>query len=118
MNQEIHDLAEQIILDALYPKQIKKAAERIMELNAKSDWTPCAEGMPTHCREYRVTVVDTRCGARFSRSMDYNIHTEAWTDERANELPNCYTVVAWMDLPAPYRAGDTTGKVKEDADGD
>ena len=81
---------------------------------ATRDWTPCAEGLPEHCSENRVTVLDTRCGARYATNMDYNIHTKKWTNDKANELPSCYSVIAWQPLPAPYRADDTTGKAKED----
>ena len=68
----------------------------------RTDWTPCAEGLPEHCSENRVTVLDTRCGARYAANMDYNIHTKKWTNDKANELPSCYSVIAWQPLPAPY----------------
>ena len=69
---------------------------------ADTNWTPCSVAMPTRCSEFRVTVIDDRCGARFARNMDYNTHTTKWTDEKASELPSCYYIVAWQPLPQPW----------------
>ena len=99
---------------------------------APRDWKPCAEGLPEeHEQTYPVydeqtfAVIDARyemvsdvCavtvkspnGAIFS-AVDLTVNGKWETYERMEED---HTVVAWQPLPAPYRADDTMGKVKED----
>jgi len=107
MNQEIHDLAEQIILDALYPKQIKKAAERIMELNAKSDWTPCAEGLPTNSARYKVTLqVGSEAGTWLETAIipyRYCDGVGEWILPKSDWL--IYGVIAWTKADEPWTGG-------------
>ena len=72
------------------------------------DWTPCAEGMPTETDKYWVTVF--YYGELFVEDRDYFAHEKYWGQG--------LNPVAWMPKfkPEPYRADDTTGKVKEEAE--
>ena len=65
-------------------------------------WTACSDGLPTKCTEYRTTVLDTRCGARFGQNMRFDTHTQRWTDTQQKENAPCYSVIAWQPLPEPY----------------
>jgi len=107
-------------------------------------WTPCAEGLPRNERkgiweEYEVTVCESHyptcsydpCDAPYSKEIVttalFDDEQKIWHICRSKEAINALlkeddyplngdVIVAWRDLTAPYRADDTTGKVKEDAE--
>ena len=89
-------------------------ANRIIDLfdmmptiESPRDWTPCAEGLPTVKETVLATIEDG-----FGNDIMFAWYDgENWQDGYKNKIP----VIAWQPLPAPYRADDTTGKVKEDA---
>lgn len=113
-------------------------------LESPRDWTPCAERLPTNERkgiweEYEVTVCESHyptcsydpCDAPYSKEIVttalFDDEQKIWHICRSKEAINALlkeddyplngdVIVAWRDLPAPYRADDTTGNVKEDAE--
>ena len=106
-------------------------ANRIIDLfdmmptiESPRDWTPCAEGMPTKeqamvvnsYRHFHVTITDST-GKRSDAVEDCAWRNEEWYmfEYNCNILKTEWVAVAWKAYPTPYRADDTTGKVKEDA---
>ena len=78
-------------------------------------WTPCAEGMPDVQTDVHVTV--RQCNGQISRTEAY-VHRfdSKWHYAKTPLSVVIGEVIAWSQYPAPYRADDTAGKVKEDAD--
>ena len=99
------------------------------KLETPRDWTPCAEGLPEDDDRFcawmqlEATIntngrLATRTVGRFySPTLKKWFWADGWTsypteDGKGIEDANIGNVVAWR-YPAPYRADDTTGKVKE-----
>ena len=86
-------------------------AEREGRIRIGSDWTPCAEGMPANSGMYEVTWESKRDGKLFCGHATFYAIKKKWDEEYEG-----YSVVAWASKRRePYRADDTTGKVKVDA---
>ena len=80
----------------------------IAALESPRDWTPCAEGLP---EKRKTCLITYACGEQMYIGISQYINERyGWT----NIYDSSKTVLAWQPLPAPYRADDTTGKVKED----
>ena len=83
---------------------------------APPDWTPCAEGMPTHSARYKVTLqVGSEAGTWLETAIipyRYCDGTGEWILPKSDWM--IYGVIAWTKADEPYRADDTTGKVKDD----
>jgi len=74
------------------------------------DWTPCAEGLPGKETDNVLVCFLDKFGFMEVSIGWYWIPNEKWyTDAKSSPVD----VIAWQPLPAPYRADDTTGKVKE-----
>ena len=87
----------------------------IAALESPRDWTPCAEGMPIRPdgkdikRDWYIVTLET--GMVTLRAYEFDERSPfGYGFHEQNIIP----VIAWQPLPAPYRADDTTGKVKED----
>lgn len=95
--------------------------DEIEKMKAPRDWTPCAEGknLPTDEKVVLVTGVHLPL---YDGDQDYPDtvfeayrSSGAWKNTFGLRMAKTQ-IIAWMDLPAPYRADDTTGKVREDAE--
>ena len=83
-------------------------------LESPRDWTPCAEGMPDTNDDVYITY---EYRGKLIAAIGFMGHSGAWyilEDDDGNEAK--VNAIAWQPLPAPYRADDTTGKVKEEAE--
>lgn len=69
---------------------------------SKRDWIPCAEGLPKKCGEYRVTIIDDRCGARFGMNLCFNTNKQEWSVGYKSALAPCYSIIAWQPMPESY----------------
>ena len=81
------------------------------------DWTPCADGLPTEsterCTEYTVTV-RLKSNSKLIFPYVATCPCGTWNDIITGDaLDEDWEVIAWK-IDAPYRADETTGKVKED----
>lgn len=86
-------------------------------LETTRDWTPCADGLPEESGRYIVTVKRTVLGkeTEFTSERDFYAYLSAGHKWESTGIVD-ENIIAWMPKfkPAPYRADDTTGKVKED----
>ena len=80
-------------------------------INQSPVWTPCSDGMPTNSGVYGVTWKNLETDRDFASFGTFDARMQRWDDQ--NER---YVITAWMPKPEPYRAADTTGKVKEEAE--
>ena len=81
----------------------------ITALETPRDWTPCADGMPTADGTYDVTLKSEF--GRYFIEQNARFENGEWLTES-----DTGKVLAWMSPVAPYRADDTTGKVKAGVD--
>lgn len=90
----------------------------IMGLAPATNWTPCAEGLPTNSARYKVTLqVGSEAGMWLVTAIipyRYCDGVGEWILPKSDWL--IYGVIAWTKADEPYRADDTTGKAKEDAE--
>ena len=86
-------------------------AEREGRIRIGSDWTPCAEGLP---KDDMAVYVSYEVFGNYYPTIAF-IKNGEWANIYGYRM-NKEKVVAWLHLPAPYRADDTTGKVKEEAE--
>lgn len=84
------------------------------------DWTPCPDGrdLPEVDGEYNVMVLVSKGLLKetisTSATFDPNDDDGDWMLLNPPPRYDYWFVLAWQPLPAPYRADDTTGKVKEE----
>jgi len=89
---------------------IGEGAKYVIMGLAPRDWTPCAEGLPGKETDNVLVCFLDKFGFMEVSIGWYWIPNEKWyTDAKSSPVD----VIAWQPLPAPYRADDTTGKVKE-----
>ena len=129
--------AEHVAIDTAEVK-LSKQAQRFIDavrvvtqaIESMPVWTPCSDGMPEDddrfCAWMQLeATIDTNgrratrtVGRFYSPTLKKWFWADGWTgypteDGKGIEDANIGNVVAWR-YPAPYRADDTTGKVKED----
>ena len=96
-----------------------KIVNEVPTIESPRGWTPCADGMPTESGRYVVTVKRTvlEKETEFTSERDFYANLSAGYRWESTGFVD-ENIIAWMPKfkPAPYRADDTTGKVKEDAD--
>ena len=91
--------------------------ENCPTIESPRDWTPCAEGLPEKV-DFRLwsknvlATVEQKTGKRYVIEAYYHYGHGEWKHDQDEDFVG--EVIAWQPLPAPYRADDTTGKVKED----
>lgn len=86
------------------------------------DWTPCAEGMPESDAKYSdgtdikywLALHRDCCGFVIDYTEAVWFSKDMWMKCEGGFFDKYDDAIAWQPLPAPYRADDTTGKVKED----
>lgn len=94
----------------------EEAYEAGYTVGSKRDWTPCADGLPTNSARYKVTLqVGSEAGTWLETAIipyRYCDGTGEWILQKSDWM--IYGVIAWTKADEPYRADDTTGKVKEE----
>ena len=88
----------------------EEAYEAGYTAGSKRDWTPCAVGMPKKDGTYMVTIRIDNVFQHGEYESRVRFDQGHWVG-----MSSDMKVAAWRK-ESPYRADDTTGKVKEDAD--
>lgn len=72
------------------------AAVRLKLGSVHSEWTPCAEALPTKSGRYMVTIKNK--GKRRTEMRNFDFESQTWESERWVTD----NIIAWQERPAPY----------------
>ena len=81
--------------------EIQDTLESLPAAQPEQHWIPVSERLPEESGKYLVTVLDG-IGKR-TTSAPYHLRSKSWT---LTGRMAYWKVIAWMELPDPYRGGD------------
>ena len=87
------------------------AETRLMSLEPEPQWIPCSERLPEDKTAYYLATVANR-GFFFTTTVNNNVDCVRWDYDRRKGQDSWHwcterTVIAWMQLPEPWKEGDS-----------
>ena len=101
-DESVDSMAHDFIIDILNDA-IKYRTQRELE-RTEEDWTPTSKEMPPE----GTYIITGKYGKnRYIDIADYNDGWNSYSDEYKIH-PEMHEVIAWMELPEPYKGDDKT----------